>query len=120
MKLPATHRFYTLNFLNYAILLKACTLFPASSFWFFENHAYLWLFATLITCITPLIIFIIIIGIPIELILRKSKRITTENIVILKPVTLKIIYFCVLFSTIYIFWYMLYYAPILEKQMQFD
>lgn len=127
MKLPILNKFYSVNTFIYAAIIEATfTFLFYIPFWnsqiyydYFINLFWLSCLLGLIMFISEIIVQITLIAMPIELILYKLKKIKR------KPISISIkfqfiVWFIVLLSLIYSYWFDTYYYPIIEKQLIMD
>lgn len=125
MKIPAIHKYYTVNFFIYITLIGAIS----HAFVFHTNLMNLLITLILWFLSLPFLImisfekfapFLICLIIGMEMLLHERGYIQKQNQVKISPKTQKIIYFFVLISIIYILWILFYFYPMLDKYAQYD
>lgn len=127
MKLPILNKIYSVNIFIYFVIIKAIFTFSFYlSFWdsrFFYNYFdYLfWLSCILgiILFFSEIVVYITILIMPIEFVLYKLKKIKRTPITISVKYQI-IIWFIVILSLLYSYWFDKYYYPIIEQQLIMD
>ena len=127
MKLPVLNKFYSVNIFIYFVVIKAIfTFLFYLSFWdsefFYEHFGYFFWLSCLIGIIlllSEVIVNIAMFLIPIEFILYKLKKITRNSINISMKSQI-LVWFIVILSFIYFYWFQIYYYPIIEQQLIMD
>ena len=127
MKILALNKFCSVNIFIYTVVINAVSTFLFFlPFWdsqFFYNYFdYLfWISCILgiICCLSEIVVYITIFVIPIELIFYKLKKLERKPIFI--PIKFQfVVWFIVLLSLIYSYWFDTYYYPIIEQQLMID
>ena len=127
MKVPTLNKFYSVNTFIYAIITEAVfTFLFYLPFWdsqiFYDYFDYLFWLSLLLGIIlffSGIIVYITIFAIPIELILYKLKKIERKPVLISIRFQI-IIWFIVLLSLIYSYWFDTYCYPTIEQQLMLD
>lgn len=127
MKIPILNKFYSVNTFIYAIITESVfTFLFYLPFWdskiYFDYFDYLFWLSLLLGIIlffSGIIVYITIFAIPIELILYKLKKIERKPVLISIRFQI-IIWFIVLLSLIYSYWFDTYCYPTIEQQLMLD
>ena len=127
MKVPTLNKFYSVNTFIYAIITEAVfTFLFYLPFWdsqiFYDYFDYLFWLSLLLGIIlffSGIIVYITIFAIPIEFILYKLKKLKRKPVIISIRFQI-IIWFIVLISLIYSYWFDTYCYPTIEQQLIMD
>lgn len=127
MKIPVLNKFHSVNTFIYAVIIEApFTFLFYLPFWnsqfFYDYFDYLfWLSCLLgvVMLLAEIVVYITIFVIPIELILYKLKKVKRTPITISIKFQI-IIWFVVILSLLYTYWFDTYYYPIIEQQLIMD
>ena len=127
MKLPTLNKFCSVNIFIYAVIIEApFTFLFYLPFWnsqiFYDYFDYLFWLSCLfgvIMLLSEIVVNIATFAIPIELILYKLKKVKRTPITISIKLQI-IIWFVVIFSLLYTYWFDTYYYPIIEQQLIMD
>ena len=127
MKLPIFNKIYSVNIFIYSVIIKAIfTFLFFLPFWnsqiFYNYFDYLfWLSCILgiVLLFSEIALYITVFTIPIEFVLYKLKKIKRIPITISIKFQI-IIWFIVILSLLYSYWFDTYYYPIIEQQLLMD
>lgn len=127
MKLPILNKFYSVNTFIYAVVIESVfTFLSYLPFWdsqiyhdYFQYLFWLSCLLGLVMFFSEIIVYITMFAIPIELILYKLKKIERKPLII--PIRFQfIVWFIVLLSLIYSYWFDTYCYPTIEQQLIMD
>ena len=127
MKLPILNKFYSVNIFIYAVIIEAVFIFLFYlPFWdsqiYYDYFNYLfWLTCLLGTIMffSGVVVYITLIAIPVELILYKLKKLERKPVLITMKLQI-FVWFIVLLSLIYSYWFDTYCYPVIEQQLIMD
>lgn len=127
MKLLVLNKFYSINIFIYAVIIDAIfTFLFYLPFWdsqfFYDYFDYLFWLSCLLGLVmffSEIIVYITIFAIPIEWILYKLKKVKRTSITISVKFQI-IIWFVVIISLLYSYWFDKYCYPIIEQQLIMD
>ena len=127
MKLLVLNKFYFINIFIYAVIIDAIfTFLFYLPFWnsqfFYDYFDYLFWLSCLLGLVmffSEIIVYITIFAIPIEWILYKLKKVKRTSITISVKFQI-IVWFIVIISSLYSYWFDTYCYPIIEQQLIMD
>ncbi len=127
MKLLVLNKFYFINIFIYAVIIDAIFTFLFylpfwNSHFFYDYFDYLFGLLCLLGLVmffSEIIVYITIFAIPIEWILYKLKKVKRTSITISVKFQI-IIWFVVIISLLYSYWFDTYCYPIIEQQLIMD